>query len=68
MPKYGRTAVERNRLKRQLREIVRTQLLATLPPVDVVIKAHLSAYEASFSMLTRELVQTLVFTSHLLSG
>ena len=55
VPKYGRSAVSRNRVKRQLREIVRTSILAVLPPVDVVIKAHPGAYSVSFSILADEL-------------
>ena len=46
VPKYGRTAVNRNRVKRQLREIVRTSILGDLPRVDVVIKAYPNVYTA----------------------
>ena len=59
VPKYGRSAVNRNRIKRQLREIVRTSILAVLPPVDVVIKAYPSVYTAGFSTLADELLQVL---------
>jgi ribonuclease P protein component len=55
VPKYGHNAVERNRLKRRLREIVRTRLLGTLVPVDAVVKAHRNAYSASFETLVGEL-------------
>ena len=55
VPKYGRSAVNRNRVKRQLREIVRTSILAVLPPVDVVIKAYPAAYSVGFSVLAGEL-------------
>ena len=55
VPKFGHNAVERNRLKRRLREIVRTQLLRTLAPVDAVVKAHRNAYSASFEILVGEL-------------
>ena len=58
MPKYGRSAVERNRLKRQLREIVRTHVLRTLPPIDAVIRVRASAYAISFGQLTDELVKS----------
>ena len=57
VPKYGRTAVNRNRVKRQLREIVRTSILAILPPMDVVIKAYPNVYTATFSTLAEELLQ-----------
>ena len=55
VPKYNRSAVARNRLKRQLREIVRTQVLELLPQVDVVIRARASAYAAGFDVLANEL-------------
>ena len=58
MPKYGHPAAERNRLKRQLREIVRTRVLGTLPPVDTVIRVRPSAFAISFSQLTDELVRS----------
>lgn len=32
VPKYGHSSVDRNRLKRRLRELVRTQLLPSLRP------------------------------------
>lgn len=57
VPKFNRSAVERNRLKRQLREIVRTSILGSLPAVDVVIKTRPSAYNAQFSILFTELSQ-----------
>jgi ribonuclease P protein component len=50
--------VDRNRLKRRLREIVRTSILARLPAVDVVIKTRPSAYNAQFSTLLAEVSQT----------
>jgi ribonuclease P protein component len=57
VPKYGHSAVERNLLKRQLREITRTRVLRTLPPVDAVIRVRPSAYAISFSQLADELLQ-----------
>jgi ribonuclease P protein component len=57
IPKYGHAAVNRNRIKRQLREIVRTFILALLPPVDIVIKAYPNAYSATFSTLAEELLE-----------
>lgn len=58
MPKYGHSAAERNRLKRQLREIVRTRVLGTLPAVDAVIRVRPSTFGISFSELVEELVQS----------
>lgn len=55
VPKFGRSSVERNRLKRQLREIVRTRVLAHLPALDVVIRIRPSTYGAQFSVLVDEL-------------
>jgi ribonuclease P protein component len=55
VPKYRHSAVERNRLKRQLRDIVRTQLLGTLPAIDVVIKAQPTSYRADYGTLMDEL-------------
>ena len=57
MPNYGHSAAERNRLKRQLREIVRTRVLGTLPAVDAVIRVRPSAYAISFEQLADELVR-----------
>jgi ribonuclease P protein component len=54
VPKHKHTSVERNRLKRRLRELVRTELLPALrsgSPVDVVVRAGSDAYDASFEEL-----------------
>jgi len=59
VPKYRHSAVDRNRLKRRLREVVRTSVLGILPSVDVVIKARPNAYTAAFSTLAEELSQTI---------
>ena len=56
MPKYGQDNVDRNRLKRRLREIVRQQVLRLLPPADVVIRAKPSAYSVSYDVLAGELM------------
>lgn len=55
VPRYKHTAVDRNRLKRRLRELARTRLLPALPPVDVVVRVRPSAYELDFEALAREL-------------
>jgi ribonuclease P protein component len=54
VPKHKRSGVERNRLKRRLREIVRVEVLPALPPIDLVIRARPEAYEASMTMLRSE--------------
>jgi ribonuclease P protein component len=57
VPKFGHSAVERNRLKRRLREIVRTKFLGTLPVADLVIRTRPEAYTTKLSILTDELHQ-----------
>lgn len=56
VPKLKHTVVERNRLKRRLREIVRTRVLVALPAIDVVVRARAEAYDASFDTLAGELI------------
>ena len=51
VPKHRKSSVERNLLKRRLREITRTILLEALPPYDVVIHARASAYRLTFAEL-----------------
>ena len=56
----GRTrggAVERNRIKRRLREAVRYNLALPAPPVDVVINPKKSALRAEFSVLKEEVAR-----------
>ena len=58
VPKHGRHIVDRNRLKRRLREIGRRSVLPWLDerevPSDVLIRTRRSAYEADFGELSRE--------------
>ena len=58
VPKHGYTIVERNRLKRRLREIGRRQVLPRLDGagmhVDVLIRASRRAYDARFDTLSAE--------------
>jgi ribonuclease P protein component len=54
--------VERNRLKRRLREVLRLEVLprldaAALPPVDVLVRARPDAYGATYATLRDELVR-----------
>jgi ribonuclease P protein component len=49
--KHGRSSVERNRLKRQLREIARTTILPGAPAIDVVVTTRPSAYGLAFAEL-----------------
>jgi ribonuclease P protein component len=55
VPKYQSNAIERNRLRRRLREIVRRELQRRLPAIDLVVRARRSAYAASFAVLRAEL-------------
>lgn len=54
MPRHRHSAVDRNRLKRRLRELVRTRLLPAAPPADVVLRARREAYAATFEMLAAD--------------
>ena len=56
--KHGRTIVERNRLRRRLRELVRVSLLPAFTGTDIVLHALAEAYDADFGALDLE-VQTL---------
>jgi ribonuclease P protein component len=55
VPRHQHSAVGRNRLRRRLREILRREVLVTLPAIDLVIRAKRSAYTASFAGLRAEL-------------
>jgi ribonuclease P protein component len=59
VPKYKRSSVDRNLLKRRLRELVRTRLLPQLRGagetrrgVDIVVRALPTAYRISMTELT----------------
>jgi ribonuclease P protein component len=58
VPRHQHTAVDRNRLKRRLRELVRIALLPSAraaTPVDVAIRARRDAYAASFAALRADI-------------
>ncbi len=55
--KHGRTGVARNRLKRVLRELLRTRVLPTMPVADAVLRAHPTAYAATPAVLADEVAQ-----------
>jgi ribonuclease P protein component len=69
VPKHKHTIVERNRVKRRLREIGRTEVLPRLTaagrPLDVLVRARPEAYDASFAELRDDLVR---LTEELCSG
>ena len=55
VPRHRQTAVNRNRLKRRLREIIRVHWLRRVPPLDVVVRVRPVAYRASFEALESDL-------------
>ena len=52
VPKHHRKIVDRNRVKRRLREIVRTTLVPELARIDLLIRARPEAYNSSFEELS----------------
>jgi len=61
VPKHRHRIVERNRLKRRLREIARTEILPRLRrddrSLDLLVRVRPEAYDAGFSALRDELIQ-----------
>ncbi len=53
--KHGHTIVERNRLRRRLRELVRSKILPEAKASDIVVRAFPSAYDSSFDELSGEI-------------
>lgn len=51
VPKWGFTAVRRNKLKRRLRELARAHMFDIKSSTDVVLRARREAYDASFGDL-----------------
>ena len=54
VPKHRHKIVERNKVKRRLREIVRTGLLPSLASVDLLILAKPEAYGSTFQELAED--------------
>ena len=54
VPRYGHSAVDRNLVKRRLREIIRVETLGVLPAVDLVLRVFPRAYTRSFAELREE--------------
>jgi ribonuclease P protein component len=62
VPRYDRSAVDRNKVKRRLRELVRLDLLPTLRrslPHDLLLRARADAYNVEFAAL-RDAVRSVV--------
>jgi ribonuclease P protein component len=51
VPKHGHTAVRRNKLKRQLRELTRTEVMPRPVSRDVLFRARHETYAAEFPAL-----------------
>jgi ribonuclease P protein component len=59
VPRHQHSAVDRNRLKRRLRELARVELLPSLragTATDIAIRARREAYDAAFDELRRDVV------------
>ncbi|HUP01878.1 MAG TPA: ribonuclease P protein component [Gemmatimonadota bacterium] len=54
-PKFGRTAVRRNRLRRRIKELMRATLLARPEPLDYLVRARPAAYDLSHAGLSSAL-------------
>ena len=63
VPRHRRTVVDRNRLKRRLREVLRRDVLPAIRnrgiAADVLVRARSEAYEASYAELRNELMSWL---------
>ena len=57
VPKFGHTAVKRNKLKRRLRELTRQHVLPLAYSGDVLRRARRDAYDADFSRLREEITR-----------
>ena len=57
IPKYKHSGVDRNRLKRRLRELIRLEVLPGLAPIDLVFKVLPVAYARNFDTLRAEVLQ-----------
>jgi len=65
VPKHRRKIVERNRVKRRLRELVRIQLLPKLEGIDVLIRAKPEAYRSTFGQLADDVTVIGEWTSRM---
>ncbi len=54
VPKYRQTIVDRNRIKRRLRDLARTRLLPNLGKVDLLLRAKPPAYGTTFEQLASD--------------
>jgi ribonuclease P protein component len=57
--KHGHTIVERNQLRRRLRELVRLKILSAMKANDIIVRVFPSAYDSSFNQLSNEVDEVL---------
>jgi ribonuclease P protein component len=55
VPKYRHDIVDRNRIRRQLRELARLRLLPALTDTDLLLRAKPAAYQSNFEQLGKEI-------------
>jgi ribonuclease P protein component len=60
VPRFKQSAVKRNRLKRQLRELTRHRLLPADLATDIVLRIRPDAYSATFEALRADVDRALV--------
>jgi len=53
--KQGHTVVERNRLRRRLRELARIRIIPVTGAIDIMIRSLSSAYTLTFQQLAGEI-------------
>jgi len=59
VPRYGNSAVARNRVQRRLREGIRRTLLVQLSGTDLVVRARPASYGAGWPRLVQDLAEWL---------
>jgi ribonuclease P protein component len=57
VPRFRRSAVARNRVRRRLKEIWRREVQLVQPAWDLVVRARPSAYDATFESLRAQLLE-----------
>jgi len=55
VPKFGFTAVRRNKLKRRLRELTRIHVFAVSCSCDLILRAKRETYGATFDRLREDI-------------
>lgn len=59
VPRFKHSAVDRNRVKRRLKELVRLRMLPSGIAVDVVLRIRPDAYRADFEALTTDIMRAM---------